>query len=364
MCTLALLLAVTALGLLAGRGPDTGRSAARGGWALVGGGGAHRTRTDVPQEVPSRPPVQIPAIRPATAVRSADLAAAAALTWPLPPACAADEIIGHHELPSGTGYSADPASLGAGARLRRVLAERDGRLVALDGSGTPDRCDRARWALVQAAIPAERRAALDQVVLYDYPRSYLDDPARRGGVRTGFFEPNPQDPTRYRLALSTDLPAREELLTVAHEVGHVVSLYPDRPRPRQDDSCPWIIDDRGTCAAAGSPMGEFYASTYPPALRDRVRDLYADHRRPSPSELGRVHDDHPADFVTRYAASHPTEDFAESYAYWCLWGTSTQAPTEGSRTAGLAKRAFFDREVAAGRMPASCSALRGLTARR
>ncbi|MCH8612718.1 hypothetical protein [Arsenicicoccus dermatophilus] len=359
-----LLLTGAAIGLLAGRGPGTSRSAARGGWALAGGTGAHRTRTDVPREVPSRPAVQVPVSQPTTAVRAADLAAAAALTWPLPAACSADEITGRHDLPLDTGYSVDPASLGAGARLRRVLALRDGRLVTLDGSGNPDRCDRARWALVQAAIPAAQRAALDQVVLYDYPRSYLEDPSRRGGVRTGFFEPNPQDPTRYRLAFSTDLPAREELLTIAHEVGHVVSLYPDRPRPRQDDTCPWIIDDRGTCAAAGSPMGEFYASTYPPALRDRVRDLYADHRHPSATELGQVYDDHPADFVTRYAATHPTEDFAESYAYWCLWGTSTQAPTEGSRSAGLAKRAFIDREVAAGRMAASCSALRGLTARR
>ncbi|WP_392466016.1 putative zinc-binding metallopeptidase [Arsenicicoccus cauae] len=341
---------------------------------------SRRSRTDIPRDVPAVAPVVAPVVGPVvapgpvgptrsgSAVTAADGQAVRHLTWPLPASCedggeGASGARRAARLPSGTGYTDDPASLGQGARLRRVYAVRAGRLQALDGAGPADGCDRWRWEVLRSGIPAAHLAALDQVVLYDYPPEVLQDPSRQGGVRTGFFEPNPADPRRYRLALATVLAPSEQLLTMAHEVGHVVSLYPDRTHPSRDPRCPWVIDDAGTCADPSSPLVAFYAGTYTPAQRSRISGLYAD-RRPSPEELRSFHATAPEAFVSTYAASHPTEDFAESYAYWCLYGTSRTAPVEGASTAGMAKRAFLEAEARAGRLdPGVCGPWRGLVTR-
>jgi len=328
-----------------------------------------RSRTDIPREVPVVPAVAAPKhVDPGSAATPEDVRGATRLTWPLPASCTdvSSRARGARppRLPARTGYSTDPASLGKGARLQRVYAVRDGRLSPLDGLGPADRCDRWRWEVLRSGIPAAHLVALDQVMLYDYPPEVLQDPSRQGGIRTGFFEPNPSDPTRYRLAFATGLGAQEQLLTMAHEVGHLVSLYPDRTRPSRDPRCPWVIDNAGTCAAAGTPLVAFYAGTCSAEQRSRISRLYADHRQPSADELQAFHATGPESFVSAYAATHPTEDFAESYAYWCLHGTSRDAPVEGASTAGLAKRAFFDAEARDGRLDARvCGPWRALASR-
>ena len=50
-------------------------------------------------------------------------------------------------------------------------------------------------------------------------------------------------------------------------------------------------------------------------------------------------------FVDSYAATHPVEDFAESFAMWCALGRSSPLLPdfiEGDPTDGAAKLAWFD----------------------
>jgi hypothetical protein len=78
------------------------------------------------------------------------------------------------------------------------------------------------------------------------------------------------------------------------------------------------------------------------------------------------YDQHHEKFVDSYAATHPAEDFAESFALWCALGpTSPVLPQviEGEPTDGAAKLAWFDdpTHTVGQHARSRCEALRALT---
>ena len=95
---------------------------------------------------------------------------------------------------------------------------------------------------------------------------------------------------------------------VAHEVGHVISLNESQ---RADDDQEAGYSDQGDRFTMSAYLSRFYVrfwkNHYP---RGSSRD--------DVDRAGARYDEDPQSFVTDYAATDPSEDFAESFAYFVL----------------------------------------------
>ncbi len=107
---------------------------------------------------------------------------------------------------------------------------------------------------------------------------------------------------------------------IAHELGHVLSLKDDQFTDDQTDT---YSDSDGTFAQdayLNAFYQEFWKNRYP-GWADKGGDQ---------KQAEALYDAHKDAFVTTYAATDPTEDFAESFA-WFVLKTKPAAATERAR---------------------------------
>ena len=319
-------------------GPTTARGPRTSGSAAPGS-------EDSPLATPGRP--------------APDALLTAAPRWPLATSCTHPDAAGPAGAngralhpPAGDRFS-PISSLGPHLRLRRAYAVRAGRLEPVDGLKQVRACDADLWRVVLTATPVPVRPHLAELVLFDGPD---DSPA---GQLLGDVEPASDDPGSWRLALRLDGGDNHQLLlTIAHEVAHLVSLgagQMDRGHTGRD--CPTYLTVTG-CLRPDSLLMGFLDATWTTALfREWV---HADEQPTDASRLAALtafYARHRTAFVTPYAATSPEEDFAESWASWCVDGP------QGTRT-GRARTGWLGRALAPEHdVTSGCAVLRGLAAR-
>jgi hypothetical protein len=291
---------------------------------------------------------QVAAARPTTtdagratarAARGAD--AAGPFPWPLPAECTSPPANpGFARLPATDAFSTDLSDLGAGLKVRRLYAVAGDHLVPKDGLPVSRDCDVALWSVVQAATPKGLRGYLDELLLFDGTDDSPD------GELLGEVQPARTDPTRWRLALRLDATdSNELLLTIAHEIGHLVTLNADETAPSfSDEECPTVVSAAG-CMRPTALLTRFISAQWSRPLLEEwahAADIQADSARRN--ALDAFYDKHADEFVTPYAATSPQEDIAESYAYWCLYGPDGD-PNADVPGDGAAKLHFLEDQV-------------------
>lgn len=146
-----------------------------------------------------------------------------------------------------------------------------------------------------------------------------------------------------------DMADRDELEhTLVHELGHVISLAPDQ-FVEDPGSSAGLVEAAGRCAPSpGLEEGCLAVSAYLAAfitqfwsLDDlRTADGIAASDDPETRAM-EVFALDPDRFVSEYAATHPVEDFAESWAAYVLYDWEAEDPT----LPWVQKAAFFDEYV-------------------
>jgi hypothetical protein len=180
------------------------------------------------------------------------------------------------------------------------------------------------WKYFAALIPPDSRAMLVEFwIVTDGPDNLL------AAVSQSY-----EDPERWVLEVDAVDSSEIDYLTftLLHEFGHLLTLGPDQVPPseaifnnpedndiyRQEVSaCPNYFPGEG-CARADSYINLFHARFWP-AIQgewDAINlqeddDLYYE-------ALDRFYSDHSDEFLTDYAATHPAEDIAESFAFFVL----------------------------------------------
>jgi hypothetical protein len=265
-------------------------------------------------------------------------------------------------IPSGDPFGSDLSHLGSGAELQRLYVVHNGTLEPADSAGPVRECDRQLWAVVVAATPVEVLRYVDELLVFDA------DP--NGGTADGEVaaQPNSTEASaHWRLSLAlnvfTDL---DVAVNVAHEVGHLLSLNRAEMTGQDESSCQGIFLDEG-CLKDASTLPTFVDDTWGDDLLDEwsTADGITDDQQRADA-LDDFYQKHHDRFVDSYAATHPVEDVAESFALWCALGTSSPLLpdfVEGDPTDGAAKLAWFDDPAhAVGQQTrARCEALRAFT---
>ncbi len=214
---------------------------------------------------------------------------------------------------------------------------KDRQLVPLDGAGPVRDCDTRLWEVVTSTTPDWVLAYVDEFMVFD---ANLSAPAS-AAVFVGEVEArDTTDAHSWRLAIAPNGTAPVDLvLDVADEVGHLVSLTSAELGPGTADSCttPWTGQG---CLSDSAVLISFLDDTWSDAEVhewNAATDLHDDaavHKA-----LLTFYTKHAKDFVTDYAASDPMEDFAETFAYWCVFGPDNplmgdymgSGPTDGAQ---------------------------------
>jgi hypothetical protein len=174
------------------------------------------------------------------------------------------------------------------------------------------------------AVPPDCKSLVDRLELFVTPAD-AENPS------DGTATPN-DDGSRWTLSFSWDEAESavieqnaddEEVFdeVIVHELGHVLSLKTDQMT--EDASLGTYSDSDGTFAKDAYLnvfYQEFWKGKYPDET-DNGKD---------PAQTSALYDAHPGAFVTEYAATDPTEDFAESFASFVL-KIKPAAGTERSR---------------------------------
>ncbi len=114
---------------------------------------------------------------------------------------------------------------------------------------------------------------------------------------------------------------------------------------QDESSCQGIFMEEG-CLRDEAALPTFVDDTWDDDLLDEwstADDITDDQQRAD--ALDAFYEKHHDRFVDSYAATHPVEDFAESFAMWCALGPSSPLLPdfiEGDPTDGAAKLAWFD----------------------
>lgn len=310
-------------------------AAAAGG---VGGRGAG--------SVPSTPSPSTPST-PSTAsdASNASNAYGATGSLQLSPSCLrSDNPPTSARIPADDPFSKDLSGYGKGAQLQRLYAVKDRQIVPLDGAGPVRGCDAQLWSLVSRTTPDHVIAVVSEFMVFDAdPHAPAD-----ADVVLGEVEPRlGHDPSSWRLAIAPNGSSDIDLaIDVAHEVGHLASLNNSQVRPA--DPCRTEETDVG-CLTDGSFLVGFTDTTWTDA-EWKEWNAAVDHA--DDTTVHRALDAfaaaHAADFVTPYAATDPTEDFAETFAYWCVFGPHNPLMADylaGDPTDGAAKIAWMDKSA-------------------
>ena len=254
--------------------------------------------------------------------------------WPLSPACTSPgPNPGAAHTPAHDDF-APLRELGAGLHVRRAYIVRGEDLVPADGLTGVRACDAAVWRVVQAGTPSWLHGRVAELLLFDG-----DDGGDQGQL-LGEVEPGGHDPSHWRLDLRLDATGPDELLvTIAHEIGHLISLDRSEVSAPASDQCP-TYDTLTGCLRPGALLTRFTDQTWSDATYDawwRADGVKDEAQRQR--QLDRFYATHRAQFVTWYAATSPEEDLAETFAYWCVHG-----PTGGPVGGGQAKLAWLQRD--------------------
>ena len=264
-------------------------------------------------------------------------------------------------IPSGDPFGSDLSHLGTDAELQRLYVVQSGELKPTDSAGPVRDCDRQLWAIVVAAAPPEVLRYVDELLIFDADATsgYVGEVQSQ----TGSTEAS----AHWRLSLAPNGASDLEVaLTVAHEVGHLLSLNRAEMTGADQSSCPGLMLEEG-CLRDGSSFVTYVDDMWGDDLFHTwttANDITDDQQRED--ALYDFYHQHHEKFVDSYAATHPAEDFAESFALWCALGpTSPVLPQviEGEPTDGAAKLAWFDdpTHTVGQHARSRCEALRALT---
>lgn len=244
-------------------------------------------------------------------------------------------------IPSGDPFGSDLSHLGSGAELQRLYDVHSGTLEPADAAGPVRECDRRLWAIVVAATPVEVLEYVDELLVFDA------DVSAGTAVGEVFAQPNSTEASaHWRLSLalnnSTDL---DVTFNVAHEVGHLLSLNRAEMTGQDKSSCQGIFMGEG-CLKDRATLATYIDDTWGDDVLDEwstANDITDDQQQADAFDA--FYEKHHDQFVDAYAATHPVEDFAESFAMWCALGPSSPLLPdfiEGDPTDGAAKLAWFD----------------------
>jgi hypothetical protein len=253
-------------------------------------------------------------------------------------------------------FGDDLGHLGSGAELQRLYVVHAGALAPADDAGPVRDCDRQLWAVVSAATPVEVLRYVEELLVFDADLS--------AGTAVGevFAQPTSTEASaHWRLSLSVNGSTDVDVaFNVAHEVGHLLSLNRAEMTGQDEASCQGLFVGEG-CLRDGSTL----------AWDDDLFDEWSsadDHTddQQRADALQDFYEKHHDRFVDAYAATHPNEDFAESFAMWCALGRSSPLLPdfiEGDPTDGAAKLAWFDDPAHAVGLQAGgrCEELRAFT---
>ncbi len=266
-------------------------------------------------------------------------------------------------FPPGDPFGTDISDLGNGAELQRLYAVQKGSLVPADNGGPVRPCDQQLWQVVAATAPADVLAYVDELLVFDADLS--------GGADTSVGEvvslkQSTERSSHWRLSLApngaTDV---DVAITVAHEVGHLVSLGAKETTGQSEQACTGTFVDG--CLRDDAALLSFLDDTWSKDEWDAwdTADATSDDAARQKA-LQTFYDQHAGSFVDEYAATHPAEDFAETFALWCAIGPQGALlpdVVQGAASNGAAKLAWFDRpgnRVAAASR-SQCEQLRQLT---
>jgi hypothetical protein len=182
----------------------------------------------------------------------------------------------------------------------------------------------ALWDYFASLVPlSERRMITRFVVFSDGPEETL-----------AMVEPDPEDPTRWTLAIDpADAGDREELTyTLIHEFGHLLTLDarqvpPDlalAQDPEDEDlyqqaaeACPYYFPGEG-CSTVESYINAFFERFWIDRY-DEWLEIDAEEDEDRRLELlEQFYQDYQDEFVTDYAATNPEEDIAEAWTQFVL----------------------------------------------
>lgn len=245
------------------------------------------------------------------------------------------------KIPADDPFSHDLSGYGSGAELQRVYAVEGRQIVPIDGAGPIRDCDAQLWSLVSRTTPDHVIAVVSEFMVFDADPHAPHD----ADVVLGEVEPRlGHDPSSWRLSIAPNGSDDIDLaIDVAHEVGHLASL--NNSQVRKADPCPTEETEVG-CLTDRSFLLGFTDTTWTDAewkeWGTAVDTSDADKRRKALDAFAVAHS---ANFVTSYAATDPMEDFAETFAYWCVFGPHNPLMGDylaGDPTDGAAKITWMD----------------------
>ncbi|HRW19037.1 MAG TPA: hypothetical protein P5181_09350 [Dermatophilaceae bacterium] len=292
--------------------PPTVATSRPGGTAITTAGAGASTASSTPS--PPKPTTQ----GPAPAVPAYDAKTCLA---PDNPATGA-------KLPAGDPFGDDMTDLGDKAELQRLYTVQAGRLVPADGLAGVRPCDQQLWDVVVATAPT-LVPHIEELLVFDTdPKPQTGDYVIDGESRPKKLGPGSYDNSLWRLSFGPNGLSRDELAwLIAHELAHVLSLNSSQMLPgiSRQHCATWYV---GTgCPLKDSYFYRFFVNQWPDDIYDAwdTADSESDEAKRS-AAYKKLYDSHKDSFVTAYAATHPLEDFAESFAMWC-----TYAPSEKER---------------------------------
>ena len=231
----------------------------------------------------------------------------------------------------------------------------DGSLGADATPGKPppvahrEECLTRLWAVVAKVYPQYALKIIKGVVVYvptidkAHPVEYV-----------GYVSPEDASLVDWSLGLAaSSLEDRDLAFTMVHELGHLLSLavsQVDLQKLRY--TCPMLPAPDG-CLNDKALLTSYLAATWKPETYRSWLTLWGEEKgdRKAPTDAARHtwYLAHRNEFVDEYATTNPREDFAESFASWCLeWPV---------RSGARAKLAFFDGRPEVAAMKQRCAAL-------
>jgi len=267
----------------------------------------------------------------------------AQLKWPLPRSCARTATGGRAVR------EADRREIGPAGVVVATYQVRRRALTKIGGKGSS--CHDRLWDAVRHVAPARNLAMVRRFVVFEPP----PDARRDQGVIVGFVRPRDGGNRTWTLGLTMrGLDSEQVAEALVHEVGHLLSLEPAQVDTRQRGTCRTFATKTG-CSRPGSLLDDFVERSWRGILDDwsKANDRRGAARTRALRALYRAH---PDTFVSEYAATHPDEDFAETFAAWCL----SPSPRSGPFTtpALRAKARWLDGRPEVRGMRARCTALR------
>jgi hypothetical protein len=271
---------------------------------------------------------------------------AAQVGWPLPHGCQAalarradDRDLADVE-PVGKVLPGSVAAIGnvTGGKLAGWLVTPTG---AAGGVRRSD-CVSRLWHVVATLAPPAVVARVGRFVVFTAPT-----PTGPQGEVVGYVRPYSVE--TFTLALSPEgLTDREFAHVVIHELGHLFTVNGSQYIWGSTRGCAPLPAPDG-CLRAGRLLSDYITETWPNPIYRSWLDLFRG--RPSFDQQVAWWRAHRPEFVTPYASTRPDEDFAESFATWCLGEPAAGA---GARQ----KLVFVGRRPEVAAMRDRCAALR------